>query len=552
MATEIRKIVIRKGTAAELQNLQDVAGGLDEGEFGWTTNEKKLYIGVGGTQHTEVLTESHAVRTDNPHQVTLEQVGGEPAFEKNGAFNKEFGTTEGTVAEGNHGHTFGQIINTPTTLDGYNISDADTSEQVNTKITEAIADLVNLAAIDLDTLGEIAPRLVTAETDIDALEADVNVHSGAINTLQQTAVSLSESIQTNIDDIAVAQDDITDLQNDKQDNLVKYNNYKTVNGVDIFDLTYNNTLPGDAYLRTTPNRTFLGSVSSDDLKTIITFNIANNYGPIAQSPYTAQITQTSVILYNQGAPNNNTAGQIGYVYWDISSGILYRCTTAAPSSNFYQWEVAESITAYQSYNVTTLNSNTVYRFNGGGYTSEWQIPVSGGANVETQGTLEIGQPASLTIYNFGLRGYTQLYIRYVYEDSVGDQLNYGQHQTVFTPDFGASSPDENSVNFVGLWTAYDEEGELRTYQVGDTVNYQGYYYTASEIHYSTQTPPNNPSRWNGPLNFSASPDVIPFKTPSGNTTILRAPQANGPTIEVVFGNNAETADVQTVYVYGLT
>jgi hypothetical protein len=490
MATEIRKIIVRKGTAAELQNLQNTAGGLDEGEFGWTTDvgNKKLYIGVGGTQHTEVLTESHAVRTDNPHQVTLAQVGGEPAFEKNSAFNKDFGTEEGTVAQGNHGHTFGQIINTPTTLGGYGITDADTSTEVDNKITSAINTLIGTADETLDTLGEIAPRLVTAENDIDTLQADVIANADDIANLELGAASLGQTVNNNIVDIATNASDITDLQNDKQDNLVKYNNYKTVNGVDIFDMSYNNTLPGDAYLRTTPNRTFLGSASSDDLKTIITFNIANNYTAIPQSPYTPQITQTSVILYSQGAPNNNTAGQVGYVYWDITTGNLYRCTTSAPSSNFYQWEYAEGITAYASYNITALNTDTIYKFSGGGYTSEWQIPLSGGANLEYNGTLELGEPDTLTIYNFGLRGYTQLYVRYVYEDSTGDQLKYGQHQTFFTPDFGGS--------------------DIK--------------------------------------------DVISFKTPSGNTTILQANQVNGPTIEVIFGNNAETADVQTVYVYGLT
>lgn len=490
MATEIRKIIVRKGTAAELQNLQNTAGGLDEGEFGWTTDvgNKKLYIGVGGTQHTEVLTESHSVRTDNPHQVTLAQVGGEPAFYKNGAFNKEFGTTEGTVSEGNHTHAFSEITTKPDTLGGYGIIDADTSSQVTTKITNAIADLVNLAAVDLDTLGEIAPRLVTAEGDIDALQADVIVNADDIANLELGAASLGQTVNNNIADIATNASDITDLQNDKQDNLVKYNNYKTVNGVDIFDMSYNNTLPGDAYLRTTPNRTFIGSVSSDDLKTIITFNIANNYSAISGSPYTPQITQSSVILYNQGAPNNNTAGQVGYVYWDITSGNLYRCTVAQPSSQFYSWQFEEGITAYSSFNITALNTDTIYKFSGGGYTSEWQIPLSGGANLETQGTLELGEPDTLTIYNFGLRGYTQLYVRYVYEDSTGDQLKYGQHQTVFTPDFGGS--------------------DIK--------------------------------------------DVIPFKTPSGNTTILQANQVNGPTIKVIFGNNAQTADVQTVYVYGLS
>lgn len=42
---------------------------------------------------------------------------------KNTAFNKNFGTTSGTVAEGNHTHTFSSLTSKPTTLSGYGITD---------------------------------------------------------------------------------------------------------------------------------------------------------------------------------------------------------------------------------------------------------------------------------------------------------------------------------------------------------------------------------------------------------------------------------------------
>jgi hypothetical protein len=50
--------------------------------------------------------------------------GKEPVFTKNGAFNKNFGTAAGTVAEGNHTHAFSAITGKPSTLAGYGISDA--------------------------------------------------------------------------------------------------------------------------------------------------------------------------------------------------------------------------------------------------------------------------------------------------------------------------------------------------------------------------------------------------------------------------------------------
>lgn len=47
----------------------------------------------------------------------------EPIFSKNTGFNKNFGTTAGTVSEGNHTHTFASLISKPTTIAGYGITD---------------------------------------------------------------------------------------------------------------------------------------------------------------------------------------------------------------------------------------------------------------------------------------------------------------------------------------------------------------------------------------------------------------------------------------------
>jgi hypothetical protein len=50
----------------------------------------------------------------------------EPVFSKNTAFNKNFGTTAGTVSEGNHTHTFASLTNKPNTIAGYGITDGIT------------------------------------------------------------------------------------------------------------------------------------------------------------------------------------------------------------------------------------------------------------------------------------------------------------------------------------------------------------------------------------------------------------------------------------------
>jgi hypothetical protein len=64
-------------------------------------------LGKLQVQNTELLAslDTHELRTDNPHSVTASQVGAEPAFTKNTGFNKNFGTTAGTVSEGSHTHS---------------------------------------------------------------------------------------------------------------------------------------------------------------------------------------------------------------------------------------------------------------------------------------------------------------------------------------------------------------------------------------------------------------------------------------------------------------
>lgn len=57
----------------------------------------------------------------------------EPIFSKNTAFNKNFGTTAGTVSEGNHTHTFASLTSKPTTIGGYGITNAYTKTETDGK-----------------------------------------------------------------------------------------------------------------------------------------------------------------------------------------------------------------------------------------------------------------------------------------------------------------------------------------------------------------------------------------------------------------------------------
>lgn len=67
-----------------------------------STKQRAAIDAVQGIAETaQNAIDTHIANKDNPHAVTAAQVGAEPAFTKNSAFNKAFGTTAGTVCQGN-------------------------------------------------------------------------------------------------------------------------------------------------------------------------------------------------------------------------------------------------------------------------------------------------------------------------------------------------------------------------------------------------------------------------------------------------------------------
>ena len=495
MAVELRKIIVRKGTFDEFEELNLNGGGLDEAEFGFTTDTNQLFIGVGDGQSKEVATATHTEDTSNPHNVTLSQLGAEAAFSKNTAFNKNFGTTAETVAEGNHGHTFASLIQTPTTLEGYGITNADTSTEVDAKVQALKDTILNGADTAFDSMYELQVALAAANVNIGINEGSIDTNAGNINNLQLGIASLSDTVD---DNILAIEDNANEILT-KQDNLVFATNYKTVNGVDLFDMAANNN-SGDAYLRRTPERTFVGSASTDDLRTIKTMAIANNYGSIVGNPYTNFITSStatsssypdSVILYQQGAPNNNTAGQIGYWLWDITNGAIYRCITSSPGSQFYQWQLEESITAYGSLNINNqLVDSDIYRFTGNGITTEWEMNLAGGVNTATAGTLQkVENINDIVIFNSAFTSHEQWYIKYIYEDSTTGN-KYVQTKVVYPQDI------------VGTTSAVLD-------------------------------------------------NVLLFKTPGGNNTTLRQTGFSESALKINFGVNTLTQDFQEIFIYKL-
>ena len=92
----------------------------------------------------------------------------EPAFVKNTAFNKNFGTSAGTVSEGDHGHSIAQITGLQTALDG-----KTTESYVNT----AIDNLVNGASASFDTLKEIQDAMAT-DAELSAAIGALTIGNG--------------------------------------------------------------------------------------------------------------------------------------------------------------------------------------------------------------------------------------------------------------------------------------------------------------------------------------------------------------------------------------
>lgn len=95
----------------------------------------------------------------------------EPAIVKLTAFNKNFGTTAGTVSEGNHTHTFASLTSKPNTLSGYGITDAYTQTEIDAKLNSA--DIISTNATN---------NTGTIVIDTTPNWQHVNISSG-VNTL---------------------------------------------------------------------------------------------------------------------------------------------------------------------------------------------------------------------------------------------------------------------------------------------------------------------------------------------------------------------------------
>lgn len=132
----------------------------------------------------------------------------EPVFTKNTGFNKNFGTTAGTVSEGNHVHTFASLTSKPTTLSGYGITDAQSLDADLTAIAGLVgtsgflkktaANTWELIASELGT-GTVTSVALTAPTGFSVSGSPITA-SGTLTLSFATGYSLPTTAkQTNWD-----------------------------------------------------------------------------------------------------------------------------------------------------------------------------------------------------------------------------------------------------------------------------------------------------------------------------------------------------------------
>ena len=101
----------------------------------------------------------NGVPFDGTLDITITDSTKEPSFIKNTAFNKNFGTQAGQVAEGNHTHKFSDITNKPNTLGDYGITDAQNTLISGTNIkTVNSQSLLGSGDIEINSLPSQASK----------------------------------------------------------------------------------------------------------------------------------------------------------------------------------------------------------------------------------------------------------------------------------------------------------------------------------------------------------------------------------------------------------
>ena len=113
---------------------------------------------------------------------------------KNSAFNKDFGTIEGTVAEGNHQHSFSYLTDKPNTLEGYGINNTYTSEVIDSKISQLNDDLSTQVASHVGkmvTVSESGHMSSSDKVKLDGIQSGAEVNQNTFAKVQVNGITLT-------------------------------------------------------------------------------------------------------------------------------------------------------------------------------------------------------------------------------------------------------------------------------------------------------------------------------------------------------------------------
>ena len=141
----------------------------------FTTEYKTKLEGIEAGANKTVVDEALSETSTNPVQ------------------NKVLNAALSGKSDAGHAHAFSEITDTPTTLAGYGITDAEAKGAAAEALTEAqgyadqkIADLINGAPTTMDTLKEISDAMAANQDVVEALDAAIGSKANASDLTAHT------------------------------------------------------------------------------------------------------------------------------------------------------------------------------------------------------------------------------------------------------------------------------------------------------------------------------------------------------------------------------
>lgn len=419
------KILVRRGVVADLD--QET---LDEGELAFTTDELGLYVGsdsvtqgyvkvnkAGNIEYdgnaltsatdTNNLKEAVqnidvALKTEQDNVDTLQGdliALGDNLDSLSGSFNAH---THGTI---NNNGTLTAVSVAPATGDEIVIVDADDDQlkksiAIDTTVTDKFLrqDGTWSTPADSTTLTTLG-----IQSSLTELNYTYGVTSNIQTQLNNKAASSHTHTKSQITDFAHThtKSEITDFAHTHTEaDVTDLDKYTQAQTDTLLDAKVDQT-DYDTHRHLT-ERTFLGSVSSEDLPNAVNYTM------------TVNIFSNTILLYSTQNPTpSNAAGNLGTLWLNIQTGNVYRLEniiSVAPPN--YQWQQVGSVIGWSS--ITALDPNIYYGFN----STYWAL--QDGAN-PSQGTFLYVPNINAIQITISKNNIALLMIKYRYYDSVADK-----------------------------------------------------------------------------------------------------------------------------------